>query len=206
MSASISTKSRNRMSVNTIAKVSILGALAFLVMLFEIPLPFAPSFYKLGFDEVVVLIGGFALGPWAAVCIEALKIALNLLFNGTITAGTGELSNFLIGLSLVLPATMIYQQNKSRKNALIGLIVGTITMTILGTMINYFIILPAYSYFMKIPMEGLISMGTVINPNINGLFTFVLLTTAPFNLLKGVIVSLVVFISYKKVSPILKKQ
>ena len=164
MSASISTKSRNRMSVNTIAKVSILGALAFLVMLFEIPLPFAPSFYKLGFDEVVVLIGGFALGPWAAVCIEALKIALNLLFNGTITAGTGELSNFLIGLSLVLPATMIYQQNKSRKNALIGLIVGTITMTILGTMINYFIILPAYSYFMKIPMEGLISMGTVINP------------------------------------------
>ena len=77
MSAGVSTKNRSRMSVNTIAKVSILGALAFLVMLFEIPLPFAPAFYKLGFDEVIVLIGGFALGPWAAVCIEALKIALN---------------------------------------------------------------------------------------------------------------------------------
>ena len=73
MSAGVSTKNRSRMSVNTIAKVSILGALAFLVMLFEIPLPFAPAFYKLGFDEVIVLIGGFALGPWAAVCIEALK-------------------------------------------------------------------------------------------------------------------------------------
>ena len=206
MSASVSTKSRNKMSVNTIAKVSILGALAFLVMLFEIPLFFAPGFYKLGFDEVIVLIGGFALGPWAAVCIEGLKIALNLLFNGTITAGTGELSNFLIGLSLVLPATLIYQQNKSRKHALFGLIVGTIAMTILGTLINYFIILPAYSYFMKIPMEGLISAGTAINPNINGLLSFVLLTTVPFNLLKGVLVSFIVFLSYKKVSPILKKQ
>lgn len=206
MSAGVSTKNRSKMSVNTIAKVSILGALAFLVMLFEIPLPFAPAFYKLGFDEVIVLIGGFALGPWAAVCIEALKIALNLLFNGTITAGTGELSNFLIGLSFVLPATFIYHQNKTRKNACIGLIYGTISMTIMGGLINYFIILPAYSFFMKIPLDALIAMGTAINPNINGLLAFVLLSTVPFNLLKGVLVSLIVFISYKKVSPIIKKQ
>lgn len=206
MSAGVSTKNRSKMSVNTIAKVSILGALAFLVMLFEIPLPFAPAFYKLGFDEVIVLIGGFALGPWAAVCIEALKIALNLLFNGTITAGTGELSNFLIGLSFVLPATFIYYQNKTRKNAYIGLIYGTISMTIMGGLINYFIILPAYSFFMKIPLDALIAMGTAINPNINGLLAFVLLSTVPFNLLKGVLVSLIVFISYKKVSPVIKKQ
>ncbi|MCH4287602.1 MULTISPECIES: ECF transporter S component [Bacillota] len=206
MSAGVSTKNRSRMSVNTIAKVSILGALAFLVMLFEIPLPFAPAFYKLGFDEVIVLIGGFALGPWAAVCIEALKIALNLLFNGTITAGTGELSNFLIGLAFVLPATFVYHQNKTRKNACIGLIYGTISMTIMGGLINYFIILPAYSFFMKIPLDALIAMGTAINPNINGLLAFVLLSTVPFNLLKGVLVSLIVFISYKKVSPVIKKQ
>ena len=103
------------MSVQTIAKISILGALAFLVMMFEIPLPFAPEFYKLGFDEVIVLIGGFALGPWAAVCIEALKIALNLIIGGTITMGVGELTNFLIGLSFVLPATIIYQREKNKK-------------------------------------------------------------------------------------------
>ena len=203
MSAGVSTKNRSRMSVNTIAKVSILGALAFLVMLFEIPLPFAPAFYKLGFDEVIVLIGGFALGPWAAVCI---KIALNLLFNVTITAGTGELSNFLIALAFVLPATFVYHQNKTRKNACIGLIYGTISMTIMGGLINYFIILPAYSFFMKIPLDALIAMGTAINPNINGLLAFVLLSTVPFNLLKGVLVSLIVFISYKKVSPVIKKQ
>lgn len=204
MSAMVSTKSK--MSVNTIAKVSILGALAFLVMLFEIPLPFAPAFYKLGFDEVVVLIGGFALGPWAAFCIEGLKIILNLLFNGSITAGTGELSNFLIGMSLVLPAVYIYQKEKTRKHALIGLITGTILMVLMGALINYFIILPAYAYFMNIPLEGLIAAGTAVNSNIDGMLTFVLLATVPFNLLKGILVSAIVFLSYKKVSPLLKKQ
>ena len=145
---------------------------------------------KLGFDEVIVLIGGFALGPWAAVCIEALKIALNLLIGGTITMGVGELTNFLIGLSFVLPATIIYQRDKTRKHALFGLIAGTICMTILGGLLNYFVMLPAYSYFM----------------NLNGLLALVLMATTPFNVLKGVLCSIVVFLSYKKVSPVIKKQ
>ena len=204
MSAYVSTK--NRMSVQTIAKISILGALAFLVMMFEIPLPFAPDFYKLGFDEVIVLIGGFALGPWAAVCIEALKIALNLLIGGTITMGVGELTNFLIGLSFVLPATIIYQRDKTRKHALLGLITGTICMTILGGLLNYFIMLPAYSYFMNLPLERIIEIGHAVNPNINGLLALVLMATTPFNVLKGVLCSIVVFLSYKKVSPVIKKQ
>ena len=202
MSAYVSTKSR--MSVQTIAKISILGALAFLVMMFEIPLPFAPEFYKLGFDEVIVLIGGFALGPWAAVCIEALKIALNLIIGGTITMGVGELTNFLIGLSFVLPATIIYQREKTRKHALIGLIAGTICMTILGGLLNYFVMLPAYSYFMNLPLDRI--FGHAVNPNINGLLALVLMATTPFNLLKGILCSVIVFLSYKKVSPVIKKQ
>ena len=203
---STATTTKSKMSVNTIAKVSILGALAFLVMLFEIPLPFAPSFYKLGFDEVVVLIGGFALGPWAAVCIEALKIALNLLIGGTMTMGVGEVTNFLIGIAFVLPATVIYQRNKTRKSALIGLITGTISMTIIGGLLNYFVMLPAFAFFMDYPMDIIIGFGHAVNPNINGLLGLVLLATTPFNLLKGILVSTVVFLCYKKVSPVIKKQ
>lgn len=204
MSAYVSTKSR--MSVHTIAKISILGALAFLVMMFEIPLPFAPAFYKLGFDEVIVLIGGFALGPWAAICIEALKIALNLLIGGTITMGVGELANFLIGLAFVLPATLMYQREKTRKHALYGLIAGTICMTVLGGLLNYFVMLPAYAYFMNMPLDQIIAAGHAVNPNINGLLALVLMATTPFNLLKGILCSIVVFLSYKKVSPVIKKQ
>lgn len=206
MSAYVSTKNKSRMSVHTIAKVSILGALAFLVMMFEIPLPFAPSFYKLGFDEVVVLIGGFALGPWAAVCIEALKIALNLLIGGTMTMGVGEVTNFLIGLSFVLPATMIYQRHKTRKHALMGLVVGSISMVIFGGLLNYFVMLPAYAYFMKMPLAQIVEFGHMVNPSINGLLGLVLLATTPFNLLKGILTSIIVFLCYKKVSVLLKKQ
>ncbi len=204
MSAYVSTK--NKMSVQTLAKISILGALAFLVMLFEISLPFAPEFYKLGFDEVIVLLGGLALGPWAAVCIEALKIALNLIIRGTMTMGVGEIANFLIGLAFVLPAVLLYQKNKTRKQACIGLIIGVISMTIIGGLLNYYVILPAYAFFMKMPMENIIALGQMINPNVNGVLALVLLMTTPFNLLKGILCSFIVFISYKKVSPIIKKQ
>lgn len=205
MSEYVSTK--NRFNVSTIAKISVLGALSCLLMLFEIPLPFAPSFLELDFSEVVVLIGGFALGPWAAVCIEALKIVLNLLMNGSSTMGVGELSNFLIGCALVVPAVCIYQRQKTKRHAIWGLVAGTLIMTVIGALINYFLIIPAYAFFMQpaLSMEVIISMGTVINPNIDGLFTLILWSVIPFNIVKGIAVSTIVFISYKKVAPLLKR-
>ena len=120
--------------VQWIAKVSVLGALAFILMLFEIPLPFAPSFYKLGLDEVIVLLGGFALGPLAGAAVETLKIILNLVFQGTDTAFVGELSNLLIGLSLVLPSAFIYKKNKTMKGAWIALVIGVVSMALMISM------------------------------------------------------------------------
>lgn len=204
MSAYVSTK--NRMSVNVIAKISILGALAFLIMMFEIPLPFAPEFYKLGFDEVIVLLGGFALGPWAAICIEALKIALHLLLFGTVTMGVGEIANALIGLSFVLPAILLYQSQKTKKRACIAMIIGTISMTIVGSLINYGIMLPAYAYFMHMPLERIVALAHTVNPSINSLAGLILFATIPFNLLKGTLCSTIAFLSYKKISPLIKKQ
>lgn len=205
MSEYISTKSR--FNVSTIAKISVLGALACILMIIQIPLPFAPTFYQLDFSEVVVLIGGFAMGPWAAVCIEALKIVLNLLLNGSATMGVGELANFIIGCSMIVPAILIYQKQKSKKHAVVGLIVGTLLMTFIGTIMNYFVLVPAYAFFMQpaLTMEMIISMGAAINPNINGLFALVIFCVVPFNLLKGTLISAVVFVTYKKIAPFLKR-
>lgn len=205
MSEYVSTKSR--FNVNTIAKISILGALACILMLFEIPLPFAPTFYQLDFSEVIVLIGGFAMGPWAAVCIEGLKILLNLLLNGSITMGVGELANFIIGCSLVVPAILIYQVQKTKQHAIIGLVIGTIIMTIVGALINYFVLIPAYAFFMQpaLTMDIIVGMGSAINPNISGLLTLIVFCVVPFNIVKGIAVSTIVFITYKKAAPLLKK-
>lgn len=191
--------------VQWIAKVSILSAVAFLLMLFEIPLPVFPPFYKLGFDEVAVMIGGFAMGPLAGAVIETLKIVLNLLFQGTDTACVGEISNLLIGLSLVIPSSIYYQRHKTRKGALVSLVIGTLSLAVIGSLSNYFIALPAYSYFYGLPMDAIVGMGTALLPLVSNTFTFVLFMTLPFNILKGVIVGIIVFVLYKRISPLLHR-
>lgn len=202
MSAAVSTK--KYLNTKMIAKIAILGAISVIVMLFEVALPFFPPFYKLGLDEVVVMIGGFSLGWIPAIIIEALKIVLNLLLNGTMTGGIGELANFIMGCAFVVPAAVIYQRDKSMKHALIGMLIGIISLIIIGGLVNYYIVLPIYAGVLGYPIDTIIEMGTKLNANITDLKGFVFLMTTPFNLIKGIITSLIVFISYKKISPLLK--
>ena len=196
---------KKRLEVRELTIIGMLGAIATVLMLFEIPLPFAPPFYEIDFSEVPVLVGCFALGPVAGVLIEFVKILLNLILNGTATAGVGELANFCIGCSFCIPAGIIYQKKKTKKGAMVGLISGTLIMTVLGCFINAYIMLPTYATAFKIPIEGLIEMGTQVNASITDLFTFVMFAVVPFNLLKGVVVSIVVMLIYKKISPIIKR-
>lgn len=188
-----------------IAKIAILAAIAYVLMLLEFPLPFAPSFYKFDFSEVAVLLGTFAMGPVAGVIIEALKVTLNLLFSGTITMGIGELANFLIGCALVVPAGIIYKRHKTKKNAIIGMVVGTITMTVVGVLLNWFVLIPAYISIAGYPYDAVIGMGTAIFPFVHNTFTLVIACVTPFNLFKGAVVSVITALLYKHVSPILHK-
>ena len=186
-------------------KVSMLSAVSVVLMLFEFPIPFiAPPFYELDFSEVPVLLGAFALGPLAGVVIELLKILLNLLINGTITAGVGEFANFVIGISFVLPAELIYKSSKSRKNAIIGMAVGGASMVVLGCFINAFIMIPAFGAALKMPMDSFISMGKAIHPSIDSILGLVIFCVAPFNALKAVLVSIIVNFIYKPLSSVIK--
>ena len=197
---------KTKLKTREITTIGMLGAIATVLMLFEIPLPFAPPFYEIDFSEVPVLVGCFALGPVAGVLIEFVKILLNLIINGTATAGVGEFANFCIGCAFCVPAGMIYQAKKTKKGAMVGLVVGTLIMTFLGCFINAYVMLPTYAKAFQIPIEGLIEMGTKVNAGITDLFTFVMFAVVPFNLLKGILVSIVVLLIYKKISPIIKKQ
>ena len=195
---------RSRNKVRMMAQIGMLSAIAVVLMLFEIPLPFAPAFYEIDFSEVPVLIGCFAMGPLAGAAIEFLKILLNFAINGTTTAGVGEIANFLIGCSLVVPAALIYRWKRTRTGAIIGMITGTVFMTVVGCFLNAFVLLPAYAVAFGMPIDGLVQMGTAVNSAITSLTTFVLFAVAPFNLLKGTLVSLIVFLIYKKISPVFK--
>ena len=202
--ATVRNEQKQRIGIRTMVQVGMLSAIATVLMLFEIPLPFAPSFYEIDFSEVPVLIGCITMRPLAGAAIEMVKILLNFLINGTVTAGVGEIANFLIGCALCVPAGLLYKKQKTRKGALIGMAVGTGMMVIVGCVINAYVLLPVYAMAFQMPLDALIGMGTAVNPNITGLSTFVIFAVAPFNLLKGVLVSLIVLAIYKKISPIFR--
>ena len=194
-----------RSKVRTLAQIAMLGAVATVLMLFEFPLPFiAPPFYELDFSEVPILVGAFAMGPLAGVAIEAIKILLNFVINGTITAGVGEFANFILGCAFLLPASLIYRQKKTKKRAIIGMALGTVIMTVAGCVMNAFVLLPAYGAAFGMPVDAFVQMGTAINKSINSLFTFAVLAVGPFNLIKGILDSVIVVLIYKRIRVILK--
>lgn len=193
-----------KFGVKALVKIGMLAAVAVILMIFEIPLPFAPAFYEIDFSEVPVMVGCFSMGPLAGALIELVKILLNFVITGTDTAGVGELANFIIGCSLCVPAGLIYRRNRTRKNALIGMITGTLLMTVIGCVINAFVLLPTYAVAFGLSMDKLVAMGTAVNSGITGISTFVMFAVAPFNLLKGILVSVIVFLIYKKISPIFR--
>lgn len=195
-------------TVNRTKKISIIGvfsALAAVLMYIEVPLFFVPDFYKIDFSEIPVLICGFILGPTSAAASEAVKILIKLIIKPTSTAFVGEFANFVVGCAFVIPSSIIYQRLKTRKNAIISMISGTLISTATGMFLNAFILLPAFAaLYGGMPVDDLIKMGTAVNPAISNMFTFILLAVTPLNLIKFSLVSLVVFLIYKKIKAILK--
>jgi riboflavin transporter len=190
-------------STNKLVKISVLSVMAFIIMLFEMVVPFFPAFLKMDFSDVPALLGSFALGPVAGVVIQLLKNILHIVLRGTATGGVGELGNFLVGSIFVGTAGMIYQIKKDKKHAIIGMIAASIAMGIAGALANYYLLIPFYAKIM--PIEAIINMGTVVNPNIISIKSLVLYGVTPFNLLKGIVISIMVALIYKKITPILHK-
>ncbi len=190
------------LSARNMALMGMLGAMAALLMLFELPLTFlAPNFYKLDFSELPVMVGTFALGPGAGALIEAVKILIKLLIKPTTTGGVGELANFVVGCAMAVPAGILYRAHKNKKTAIWSLLLGTLSMTVLGIVMNALVMLPFYSKFM--PMETIISLGAKVVPAVNSVWTFCLFCVGPFNLFKGLVISLITFLLYKRVSPLI---
>ena len=186
-------------SARYITVTAICSALAAVLMLLEIPLFFAPSFYELDLSEVPVLFCGFFLGPVAGVICELLKVVIKIFIKGTSTAFVGDFANFFVGCALVLPATIFYHVKKSKKAAITGLAVGTVVMTVFGSFFNAVYLLPKFSALFGMPLEAIVGMGTDINPGITSVSTLVLFAVVPFNILKGVVVSILTFLLYKRV-------
>ena len=194
-------------SARRLCIISICSAIAAVLHIFDFPLPFlAPGFYKLDFSEVPVMLCGFYLGPSACVACEGLKILLKLLLKSTSTAFVGDFANFAVGCSLVLPAVIVYHTRKNRKTALLGLILGTLFLTVFGSAFNGIYLIPKFAELFGIPVETIIAMGNQICSNITSIPTFVFWAVVPLNLIKGITVSVLTLLLYKRVArPLFEK-
>lgn len=187
-----------------ITYTAIFSAMAAVLMLLEFPLMFlAPEFYKLDFSELPVMISTFYLGPVAGVVTELIKIVLKLLIKGTSTAFVGDFANFVVGCAFVLPASMIYHAKPGKKSAAIGLVCGTLIMTVFGSAFNGLYLIPKFAQMFHVGIEGIVSMGSKVNGHINSVWTLVFFSVVPFNLIKGVVVSILAFLLYKRISPLM---
>ncbi len=193
-------------STRKMAMIGMFSAIAMILHLFDFPLPFAPDFYKLDFSELPILVGTFAFGPAAGVMMEFIKILLKLFIKGTSTVFVGDLANFAVGCSFILPASVIYAFRKNKKNAILACCVGTLVLTLFGTAFNAVYLLPAFSKLYGLPLDTLIEMGSTVNPLVNegSIISFVIACVAPLNLIKGASVSIVTLLIYKPLSPIIK--
>ena len=143
------------------------------------------------------------MGPVAGVVCELIKVILKLLLKGTSTAFVGDFANFVVGCALVLPASVIYHCKKSKKAAIIGLAVGTACMTVFGSAFNAVYLLPKFAQLYGMPLDAIIGMGNAVNPSITSVSTLVLFAVVPFNILKGILVSVVTLLLYKRVERLL---
>lgn len=192
---------RKTVSAKLIARVGVLGAIA--ALLFLIPgIPIVPPIYKLDFSTVPVLLGGFSLGPVPGLLILLVKDLVGLTNSSSM--GVGELADFLASAAMMLTAVAIYRRYHSRRGALIGLIAGTAVMTAAAALINYYIVIPFYVAAMNMPAEAIVSMIGKVIPAVDSLPKLIAFATTPFNLLKGVVLSVITFLLYKRLSPLLK--
>lgn len=195
----------NQMNVKKIVLIGMLGAIGAILMFIRTPLPFMPPFMDFDLASLPEMIGGFALGPMAAVFIILVKILAKFAMLGTSSMFTGEIQNFLLSCAYVLPAVWIYDRHKSKKSAIQGMVVGTVICAIVAVFTNLYIIIPFYASLGNMTVQSIIDMCSAVSPIITNTFTLAIFGIIPFNLIKNGVASIITYVVYKKISIPMKK-
>lgn len=195
---------KNRFKAKELVLIGLIGALAWVLMLFKFPIPFMPPFMEFDLSGLAEMIGGFMLGPAAAIFIILVKLLIKLVTVGSTSVLTGEVQNFLLSCAYVLPAVLVYDRHKSKKSALIGMSVGTVLCAVVAIFTNLYIIIPFYVNLMGMKLEDIIQMCSAVNPLMKDMLTLALFGIVPFNIIKNGVTSVITLAVYKKISRPLK--
>ena len=197
----MSQSKRNENAMFNLTRCGLLSAMAVILFYIEIPVV---AFYKLDLSTLPAILAGFAMGPIQGVAVIIVKNLVHML--GTSTACVGELADILMSCAFVVPASLYYRKHKNRKSALMAMLIGSAAMVLVSVLVNYFILIPAYQVLMNLPLEVIIGMGQKVFGFIDTTVELVLAITAPFNIFKAVVLSVVTYLLYKRVSPLLHQK
>ncbi|MCM1150198.1 MAG: ECF transporter S component [Butyricicoccus sp.] len=198
-------RSARKANVRSLVMAALMGVLSFILMYFNFPVPILSPFAELDASALPEIIGGFILGPACALEIIIVKIALILIFKGSSSFFTGEVQNFLLSVSYVLPAILYYRKHRTKKGAAIGLVIGSAASVVVAVFTNLYIIFPAYIYLIGMTWDDIIGIFHEVNPYITNLPTIAAFSVVPFNLVSRAATSLITMLLYKKISVPIKK-
>lgn len=195
---------RNRkLSTKFVVKVGILSTLGFLLMLIRFPLPFLPPFLTLDASDLAAVISGITMGPLAALLTQLVMNLVKFIVDSR-TGGVGELANFLIGSSFVVPLSYIFRKKQDKIGFIFGSIVGIVSMVVFASVLNYFFLVPFYAALFG-GMDLVIAASQAVNSNIDNIGSLILFGIVPFNIIKGIFASVLGYFVYVALEPALKR-
>lgn len=204
----LGTEGRTNHAVHThvrqIAFVGLMGAVSTVLMLLRFPLPFLPPFMSFDLSGVMEIMGGYMFGPVAAFFVIIVKILLQMVIQGSLSFGTGEVQGLILSCAYVMPAIAVYQWKKSKKTAVVGMAISTVVVSVTAVFTNLYLIIPFYARLANMTMEDIVAMCTAVNPAMKDAVSMVVLGILPFNLIKYGVTSVVTFFIYKRLSGVIR--
>lgn len=173
-----------------IVLVAIIGAISFILMFVGFPIIPALPYLKIDFSLIPILLVAFVNGPKSAIGASLIANIMHYVYTGgEMGIPIGDGTSFIANVAYILPiyfllkdqmqaaySTGSHGQERNRTKTFGAYLLGTISLTIVMTILNYFIITPFYMQ--------------VMNFDVGNMQTYILAGIIPFNLVKGVLVSI----------------
>ncbi|MCS0672285.1 ECF transporter S component [Cytobacillus firmus] len=185
-----------KLNIKTMVAIGMLSSISYVLMLLNFPIPPFPQFLMIDFSDIPALIAALIFGPAAGILVELIKNILDYFMTGSATGvPVGHIANFAAGILFVLPTYYMYNKLKTKKGMTFGLVIGTMVMAVIMSVLNYLVILPAYTFFLNFPAMSAPEMRTMI---VTGIL--------PFNIIKGLIISFVFMLIFTRMRTWVEKQ
>jgi riboflavin transporter len=185
-----------KFSIKALVSIAMLSSISYVLMLLNFPIPPFPKFLMIDFSDIPALIAALIFGPAAGILVELFKNVLDYFMTGSATGvPVGHLANFAAGILFVLPTYYIYNKLRTNKGMTAALVISTFIMAVLMSILNYFIILPAYTLFLNMPAMSAPETRTMV---VTGIL--------PFNIVKGLIITGIFMLLFAKMNPWINKQ